>query len=368
MRVCVLGGYGNFGARICRALARDGLEVVAASRDPERGHRDAGFDAGIGRARLDTGDPGFEAALRALAPGIVIHCAGPYQGQDYRVARASLAAGAHYIDLADGRAFVADFAAALDSAAKHAGRLAVSGASTLPGLSSAVVDALKPCFAKLEEIQLSIAPAQRTPRGTATLQAVFSYVGRPFKWLEDGDWKTAYGWRELKRFDFAAVGTRWAAACDVPDLELFPARYPGVSTVQFRAALEFGAEHLVLATVAGLRRIGIPVPLERWAASMDGVARQFDRFGGERGGMLVRLIGKAQDGRVIQVDWNITAIGNRGPEIPCMPAILIARKLAAGKLTSTGAMPCMGLLTLDDFAPEFACWDMQTRIDEGPLA
>lgn len=368
MRILVLGGYGNFGARICRALSRDGLEVIAAGRDPERGHREASFDASVGKARLDTGDPGFEADLRTLAPGIVIHCAGPYQGQDYRVARASLAAGAHYIDLADGRAFVADFATALDSAAKHAGRLAVSGASTLPGLSSAVADALKPRFANIEEIQLSIAPAQRTPRGTATLKAVFSYVGRPFKWLEDGSWKTAYGWQELKRFDFVAVGTRWAAACDVPDLELFPARYPGVATVQFRAALEFSAEHFVLATAAGLRRMGIPVPLERWAASIDGAARQLDRFGGERGGMLVRLTGTGQDGRRLGVEWNITAIGNRGPEIPCMPAILIARKLAEGKLTTIGAMACMGLLTLDDFAPEFAHWDMHTQVDERLLA
>lgn len=364
MKVIVLGGYGNFGARICRALSRDGLEVVAASRDPERGHKTAGFDEHIGKARLDLASPQFESDLRVLAPGIVIHCAGPYQGQDYRVARASLAAGAHYVDLADGREFVLDFSAALDAATKQVGRLAVSGASTLPGLSSAVVDALRSRFATLDEIQISIAPAQRTPRGTATLKAVFSYVGQPFKWLKDGDWRTAYGWQELKRFHFTSVGARWAAACDVPDLELFPPRYPGVRTVQFRAALEFGAEHFVLAAVAGLRRMGVPVPLERWASSIDSIARQFDRFGGERGGMLVRLTGSGQDGRRLQVDWNITAIGNHGPEIPCMPAILIARKLAAGGLTAVSAMPCMGLLTLDDFAPEFARWDMQTQIDE----
>jgi hypothetical protein len=41
------------------------------------------------------------------------------------------------------------------------------------------------------------------------------------------------------------VGGRLAAACDVPDLELFPARYAGVQTVRFSAALEFGVQHLL---------------------------------------------------------------------------------------------------------------------------
>lgn len=77
-RVVVLGGYGNFGARICRALAGDpGIEVVAAGRH-----------AG---ARLDMVSPAFSSDLRQLALAIVIHCVGPFQGQDYRVAQASLA-------------------------------------------------------------------------------------------------------------------------------------------------------------------------------------------------------------------------------------------------------------------------------------
>ena len=103
-RVVVLGGHGNFGARICRALAgRDGMEVIVAGRR-----------AG-GPARLDLADPAFGARLRSLGPHIVIHCAGPFQGQDYRVARAAIAAGAHYIDLADGREFVANFAREVDA-------------------------------------------------------------------------------------------------------------------------------------------------------------------------------------------------------------------------------------------------------------
>ena len=345
---------------------RDGIEVIAAGRDPERGHSEAGFGAEVGKARLDISDAELSTKLRALLPGIAIHCAGPFQGQDYRVARAALSAGAHYIDLADGRAFVAGFAQALDQSARAAGLLAVSGASTLPALSSAVIDEIIGRFTALEEIQISIAPAQRSPRGTATLKAVLSYVGKPFKWFEDGSWQIAHGWQELRRLRFASLGTRWAAACDVPDLELLPARYPGIKTAQFRASLEFGAEHFLLAAVAWLRRAGIPVPLEHWAAPLDRLASGLDRFGGERGGMLVSLVGTGQDGRKRRIEWHLTAGSAHGPEIPCMPAILMAKKLLRGELTVRGAMPCMGLLTLDEFTPEFTQWGIQTHIEEMP--
>lgn len=365
MRVIVLGGYGNFGARICRALAKDGVEVVAAGRDPERGHRAANFDARVGKARIDLSDDRLALRLRALSPHIVVHCVGPFQGQDYRVARASLEAGAHYIDLADGRSFVARFGESLDATAKTAERIAISGASTLPALSSAVVDALARRFRALEEIQICIAPGQHAPRGAATAQAVLSYVGKRFDWWEDGRWQPAYGWQELRRTHINGVGTRWAAACDVPDLELFPIRYPSVKTVEFRAALEVAVQHFVLAAAAQLRRWGLPIPLERWAHRLDRVAARLDRFGSDRGGMRVGLAGSGADGGAQRrVQWHLAAGSNHGPEIPSMPAILLVRKLARGEIKTRGATPCMGLLSLDDFATEFAKWDIQTAITE----
>lgn len=39
-------------------------------------------------ASLDLSDPDFENQLIALRPDIIVHTAGPYQGQDYRVAKA----------------------------------------------------------------------------------------------------------------------------------------------------------------------------------------------------------------------------------------------------------------------------------------
>jgi hypothetical protein len=305
--------------------------------------------------------------LRDLSPQIVIHCVGPFQGQDYGVAAATLAAGAHYIDLADGRSFVSGFARAVDPLAKTAGRLAVTGASTLPALSSAVIDTLVGRFSSLDEIQICIAPAQRAERGTATLAAVFSYLGRPIRWWTNGSWRTAYGWQELRRVRLGELGTRWAAACDVPDLELFPVRYRGVNTVQFRAALEVGAQHFFLAAVAQMNRWGLRIPLERWASSLDRAAGWLDAFGSERGGMFVSLRGTTKEGVESRVAWQLVADDNHGPEIPCMAAILLTQKLLDGKTSLRGAMPSTGVLTLDEFAPEFARWDIRTKVEEAAI-
>ena len=365
MRVLVLGGYGNFGARICRALVRHhAYEVLAAGRDPETGNRRAGLDARVRSVRLDIAAPGFAAALAALSPEIVIHCAGPFQGQDYRVALASIAAGAHYVDLADGREFVARFAESVDPAARAAHVLAVSGASSVPALSSAVADHLAAGFRYLHDVQIAIAPGQRAPRGAATIASVFSYAGRSIKWLSGGVWTQAHGWQNLARMRFAGLGTRWAAACDVPDLELFPARYAGVQTVEFRAALELRIQHIALWVAAAMRRAGVPLPMHRWAGPMDRISSLMDWFGSERGGMLVSVRGIRSDGQLGRVEWHLTADANRGPEIPCMAALLMTHKIATGGVSARGAYPCMGFLSLEEFAPEFSRWGINSVIEE----
>lgn len=358
MRVVVLGGSGNFGARICRALRNDeAIELLSASRGGRL------EDAGVQSVSLDAWGVDFPEALGALAPGLVIHCIGPFQGQDYRVAQATLRANAHYLDLADGRAFVAGFKAANDAQARAVGRLAITGASTLPALSSAVLDALALRLRSLNSIELVIAPGQRAPRGAATLRAVFSYVGHPFTWLHEGEWIHVYGWQELKRVRLDC-GNRWAAACDVPDLELLPQRYPTARTVEFRAALEVSVQHFALWLLAALRGRGIPIPIDRWASRLDRIATALDRFGGQYGGMLVSVVGTGHDGVRRHISWHLTAPAADGPEIPCMPTILLAQRLAHGQLVGQGAHPCMGFLTLADFEPEFARWNIRSRMDE----
>lgn len=362
-RVLVLGGYGHFGGRICRALAAESnISLIIAGRNAAAARAFAQILPAAVRARaecaaLDHASPQFPGALAALKPDLVIHTSGPFQGASYSVAQAAINAGVHYIDLADAREFVAGISA-LDEAARAANVLVVSGASTLPALSAAVIDANLHEFQMLEAVEISIAPGQRTPRGEATVAAVLSYCGKPFKVLQDGRWLTAYGWMDLHHHCYPRFGCRWLARCDVPDLELFPGRYPALRTMRFDAALEITLLQLGFWMLAALTRWG---PVRDWgvyAPLMLRMGRWCDWMGSDVGGMHVEMRGTDGDGKPKAVMWNLTARRGHGPEIPCIAAIVLARKLATGELDERGAMPCMGLMTLEDFGVAVAHLDI----------
>jgi len=368
LNVIVLGGYGNFGRRICRALAADSnVALTIAGRDAAAAAALAQELARSGMTcevvALDHRAADFATRLRELRPGLVIHTAGPFQGQTHHVARAAIDAGAHYLDLADGRAFVKGIVA-LDAGARERGVIVTSGASTLPALSTAVIDHLAFGLARVDAISISIAPGQAVTRGLATMEAVLSCCGRPFDEWRGGQWVRVFGWQGLHRLCYPELGTRWGARCDVPDLELLPRLYPEAHTVEFRAALELGTQQSALWLAAFLRRSGMKLPLERWSGVLARVASGMNALGGQLAGMLVSVSGKRADGSRARAEWHLTADALDGPEIPCMPTVLLARKLANGGIAQRGAFPCIGFLSLPEFEREFARWRITTVMRE----
>ncbi len=311
---------------------------------------------------VDLAAPDFSERLRALDVELLIHTAGPFQGQSYGVAAAAVQAGAHYIDLGDGRRFVCDFSKAMDAAFLQVGRVGISGASTVPALSSAVVEHLARGWRTIESIDICIAPAQTAPRGEATLAAVLSYCGAPIQVWDQARWSPQRGWSHPRRVRFARLRPRLGALCDIPDLELFPSRYGVTERVMFRAALEVEATQRALAMLAGLRALGILKRPEILAAPLHTAAKAFDVLGSSLGGMVVRVQGVNATGQRVGREWHIAAGDDHGPEIPCMAAILLARRLARGQLSLMGAHVCAGLLDLNEFQPEFERWGMQTDV------
>src|SRR5262249_16415157 len=151
---------------------------------------------------VDAHRPDLRDRLATLGVQLVIHTAGPFQGQAYDVPRAAIGAGCHYVDLADGRRFVAGIGV-LDAEARGRGVSVLSGASSVPALSSAVVARYAPRFRELTSIRIGISSGARTP-GLATVRGIFGYAGKPFTHLENGESKTAYGWLASQRHRFPA--------------------------------------------------------------------------------------------------------------------------------------------------------------------
>ncbi|HEX7815568.1 saccharopine dehydrogenase family protein [Dyella sp.] len=365
LRVVLIGASGVFGLRIARQLAHDArFELLLTGRrlDALDALRDTLGDPRVLTAALDVQAADFPKALAALAPQLVIHAAGPFQSQDYHVAHAAIACGSDYVDLADARQFVADIGR-LDGPAREAGRLVVSGASTLPALSAAAIDHLRDRFSRLDSIEHAISPGNRTPRGDATVAAILNYCGHRVPIWRDGTWTHAYGWLSTRRAPFLSAGSRFVGVCDVPDNVLFPERYRGVRSVTFRAGLELYRLHFGLWTFAWLARWGLIRHLPRHASRLRRMSEWFLRAGSDEGGMVIELRGLGHDGAPLALRWTIHAGAGDGPQIPAMPAVIVARKIADGTLTHKGATPCMGLFDLEEALAALNGFAMTTELE-----
>lgn len=350
-RVLIIGGYGTFGSRIATSLAdaRD-LQVIVAGRSMEKARDFAARLVAanpVEAAALDIND-GPREALAALVPDLVIHTSGPFQGQASDVAEACIAQGCHYVDLADGRDFVAGIRS-LDRRAKERGVLVASGASTVPTLTSAIVERYSGAFERLETLDTGITATQRSKPGPATTAGVLSYVGRPFQTLIEGEMETVIGWQGLHARNYPGLGRRWLGYCDVPDLVLFPEAYPDLRSVRFYAGLEVPLLHFGLWGLSGLVRAGLLPRLETLAPHLHRVSQGFDWLGSEDSGFHMALSGRGDDGRPKTITVYLIARHGDGPNVPCIPAVLMAKKLARGEIAARGARPCMGFIALTEY-------------------
>ncbi len=355
--IVVLGGYGNFGKRIVQGLAAEqDLRLLIAGRSIDKASLLVDQLQNTSAATLiplaiDINSADFGTTLNELSPDIVIHTSGPFQGQDYRVPLACIDAGVHYIDLADDRTFVCD----IDKLAVNARKnkvLVVSGASSVPGLSSTVIDHYRSDFSTINAIDIAIAPGNKAERGMATVRAILSYTGKPFSVFSHGQWVDAFGWMTPRQKDFGQpVGKRWLANVDVPDLALFPRRYRVKNTVKFQAGLELPWLHLTLVAMAKLAKVGL---INNWSPLTPPIVKVSDwfiGFGTDKGAMQIEINGLNQQGKAKTVVWSLCAVDGVGPYIPTLSAIIIAKKLLSGELTDIGATPCLGLYSLAEFLP-----------------
>jgi NAD(P)-dependent dehydrogenase (short-subunit alcohol dehydrogenase family) len=364
-RVLIIGGYGNFGSYIARSLAPDPqIRLLVGGRSKAKAQALAAElgDANPAEAHAIDINGDLAAAFHRTSPDIVVHTSGPFQRQDHRVARACIARGCHYLDLADARDFVVSIRE-LDAAARERGVLVLSGASSVPCLTAAVIDHYRPSFARLDTIDYGISAAQQTNRGLATTSSVLGYVGKPLLRLRDGRMQRVFGWQDTHAVRYPELGLRFFGNCDIPDLDLFPRRYPEVRSIRFAAGHELKLLQMGTWALGWLVRLGLVRSLNAHAERLLQLAFLFDRFGSSRSGFHMFLAGEGRDGRPKRVRFFIIARSGHGPYIPCMPAILLARRLSRDEVSTRGALPCLDLITLEDYLGALEGLDISVHAD-----
>ena len=63
----------------------------------------------------------------------------------------------------------------------------------------------------------------------------------------------------------------------------------------------------------------------------------------------MELSGKDKHGADKTITFELTAGSGDGPYIPCMPAILVTKKLASGEIKNAGASACIGIISKQEY-------------------
>lgn len=363
MRIVLVGGTGVFGARLAELLVRAGHDIWIAARGLERANALA---AQLGAHAISADLTGDLSRIFTAAPQLVIDAAGPFQDyggdaeETYRLARACIAHGVHYLDLADASKFVSGIGV-LDAQAKSAGVWVLSGASSVPGLSSCVVQKLSAGLTSIDLIESGIYPGNRAPRGRSVIASIVQGVGAPMRLWRGARWTPARGWQLRKDETLTPTLQRSGYIVDVPDLALFPDFFKARSVI-FRAGLELGVMNASLAILSGLRRWRPLKFGKKTLSALLGMANLLRPFGSDVGGMRVTVTGtKEPRGLLVRRRWTLLAKDGDGPYIPGIIARAIAR--SADKI-APGARPCLAELPLSDVEAAFSDLAIETSVDE----
>ncbi|KUJ84945.1 saccharopine dehydrogenase [Microbulbifer flavimaris] len=363
-RVLILGGYGSFGARIAQMLSSEPeIQLIIAGRDKFRADLCASRLPNLAEGlRLERDSINLAAQLKALHLDLLIHCAGPFQDQDYRVALACIEARTPYIDIADGRRFVCDFPR-LSAAAEAAGVPLVTGASSLPGLSSAALAELAGNFGRIDSACIEVAPGHRIERGLAMVRSGFESLGQGFPVLRHGQWRETFAGNRLRRARLAhPIGERWICDFNVPDLELWPRAHKSLTDMRFGTGVQPRPLQLGLAACAHLARLHLPAT-GSWFASLGHKLAARWPGGSPHGGMQVRVHGQDKSGNLLAQQWQILGLSGDGPWIPAAPAAALARKILQGKGPAAGAAVCWQLVSAYEILRELAPYSVVTATE-----
>ncbi len=370
--VLLVGATGIFGQRLAAILATfPDIQITLTSRNLDRAQSLAKALADRTRRALlppdsvraiafDRSGP-VEDRLRDLSPFLVIDATGPFQTATYDLGLAALHQGAHIIDLADAREYLLGYQDALNDRAEQVGRVALGGVSSTPALSSAVVSACTVGWRRIDDIEICIAPAGYSAVGEAVVASMLGQAGQLGPVWSGGRIVERHAWIGSRDFTIPGLGSRPSCPVDTVDPVLFGPRFQVQGDIGFFAGLDSSFERFGMSLLAHARKAG----LVQNPTSLPGILtriRAITRFAyGKTGGMVVRMIGIAGDGKPAKAEWSLLAQNDHGPNVPVLAAAAATRLLLEGKL-DPGARVACGDIPLDAIMKEGEPFEISTKL------
>ncbi|MEO5757964.1 MAG: DUF4166 domain-containing protein, partial [Mesorhizobium sp.] len=380
MKLLIVGGYGTFGGRIIELLENEPrLTLIVSGRSLAKAQVWCESRGTVAARLLPAAfdrDGDLAAQLASLKLECLVDASGPFQAYGdgrYRLIEACIGQGVNYLDLADGSEFVAGVNA-FDAASRQAGLFVLSGVSSFPVLTAAVVRRLSAGMARVDSIRGGIAPSPYAGVGENVIRAIAGYAGQPVRLKRDGKEMQACPLTEQMRTTIAPPGrlplhSTLFSLVDVPDLRALAELWPEAKTIWMGAGPVPEILHRALIGLAWLARIGLVRSLSQLSPLMHWATNRL-RWGEHRGGMFVEVEGTDRAAAGVKRSWHLLAEGNDGPLIPSMAVEALVRKMLNGHPPGPGARAAVRDLELEDYEALFASRTIHTgfRDDSGDKA
>ena len=283
-----------------------------------------------------------------------------YIDDPYLIPRMCLDRGVDYLDLSDDAGFTAGLAT-LDQEASRMGRRLLSGASSVPGISSAVAAELCHGFDEILLIETTILPGNRAPRGMSVIASIVGQLGAVSAVWRGGVWRDMPNWSDPQSVRLGPDLVRIARFIEVPDIRLFPPFF-GARSVMFRAGMELGLLNAALRGLAILRRRWPFEMTARRTRLLQRLANLLLPFGTDRGGMRVAVVGR-RGSALHRREWCLIAEAGDGPYIPIVTARALIRRIHA---VPSGARPCLAEATLAEIEAAMLDLSVATVLTDNP--
>ena len=182
--IWILGATGQGGRTIARELVAGGADVVLVGRDRSRLTTVAESLGGTVRTQMAPGLPELVTLMGAEKPAVVVNTIGPFSVTTMALARASMAAGSHYVDLANELEPVRALLD-LDADARSQGVTLVTGAGFGVLATETLVIGLRGDRPAAESARVAALPAV-DGMGSAVLASVIDAVAHGGRRYRDG--------------------------------------------------------------------------------------------------------------------------------------------------------------------------------------
>lgn len=319
-----LGGYGTFGAHVCRELARLGVPLTVAGRDGARAEAFARTlrPEARGLAVDATQAASCRAALRGH--GVAVHCAGPFNRLDGSLLEACLDEDCHYADITDARGYAA-LVRRHDERFRRRGLTAVYGCSSLPGISGALaLQARKGTAGPVDRARVTLFIGNDNPKGEAAVRSLLAGLGKPIAAPQG----VLRGFRDREVVPLPApFGRRGVFNFDAPEYDLFPSLL-GARAVSVKVGFELRPATYAFALLA---LVGADYG-RRTADLLERPGRLLRRLGCSGGAVMTELF--LTDGSIRRAALLARHAGQRMAALPCA---LAAHALSDGRTRMSGA-------------------------------